>query len=315
VAAAVAVGEPGGRLLVPLILRTIDPSGTDTERGALDATSAYGYPGPLFESGTAGDHERAGLLVRAALNELQRSGVIAVFLRFHPLLGQPSERFRELGCLVHHGETVSIDLDQSDEQIRKGFRADHRYGISRAVRQGFSVRIDGSWERFEDFLEIYEETMRRVEADHSYFFSREQFLDFRLALGEGVHLCLVEFGGRVAAAALLTEHHGVVQYHLSGTRDEFLRSAASKLVHPFICRWARERGHRSYHLGGGVGCRSDTLFAYKAGFSPLRHAFYTWRAVCDHDAYASRVRDWEARHGRRADDPRGFFPAYRKGDH
>jgi hypothetical protein len=60
---------------------------------------------------------------------------------------------------------------------------------------------------------------------------------------------------------------------------------------------------------------ADPLFHFKAGFSPLRHPFYTWRAVCDHDAYASRVRDWEARHGQPADDLTRFFPAYRKGVH
>jgi hypothetical protein len=300
---------------VPLVLRAIGPIGAAGDRGTFDAISAYGYPGPLLESGPAGDPERAGRLVRAVLDELRRSGVVAVFLRFHPLLGPPPEPFRELGCLVHHGETVSIDLDRPAERIREEIRPNHRRDMSKAAREGLSARVDEDWARFDDFCEIYWQTMRRVGADTSYFFPMDQLRDLRAALGGGLHLCVVESGGRVAAAMLIGEHRGIVQFHLGGTHDEFVRSGAPKLLHDFIWRWAKERGHRSYHLGGGVGCMADPLFHFKAGFSPLRHPFYTWRAICDHDAYASRVRDWEARHGHPADDLTRFFPAYRKGVH
>ena len=73
--------------------------------------------------------------------------------------------------------------------------------------------------------------------------------------------------------------------------------------------WARQRGNDVLHLGGGVGGRADSLFQFKAGFSPRRHAFHTWRVIVDPDQY-------EALCARRpgsenADDATDFFPRYR----
>jgi hypothetical protein len=64
-----------------------------------------------------------------------------------------------------------------------------------------------------------------------------------------------------------------------------------------------------FHLGGGKGGRNDSLFEDKAGFSPNRHPFHTWRLVTDREAYRRLVAE------RRPDadpaDMTGTFPPYR----
>ena len=49
--------------------------------------------------------------------------------------------------------------------------------------------------------------------------------------------------------------------------------------------WARARGNRWLHLGGGVGARADGVFAFKAGFSQLRWRFRTLRVIADETQY------------------------------
>lgn len=39
------------------------------------------------------------------------------------------------------------------------------------------------------------------------------------------------------------------------------------------------------HLGGGLGAADNSLFLFKAGFSPLRHRFCTLRIVAAEDRY------------------------------
>jgi hypothetical protein len=82
----------------------------------------------------------------------------------------------------------------------------------------------------------------------------------------------------------------------------------------FLRRWAKSRGNRVFHLGGGVGGSEDSLFRFKAGFSQQRHPFHTWRMVADETVYRRLVKRWESRHGAEADGLDGFFPAYRKPD-
>ena len=80
---------------------------------------------------------------------------------------------------------------------------------------------------------------------------------------------------------LFFEHAGIVQYHLGGTRDRFLETAPMKLLFHFARGWFKERGAEALHLGGGVGGKADALLHFKAGFSPLRARFHTWRIVAD----------------------------------
>jgi hypothetical protein len=71
-----------------------------------------------------------------------------------------------------------------------------------------------------------------------------------------------------------------------------------------VRRWAAERGDRVIHLGGGRGGSNDSLFAFKARFSPRRHEFYTGRWVLDPRRYD--------RLAQLAPDPDpGYFPPYR----
>jgi hypothetical protein len=113
--------------------------------------------------------------------------------------------------------------------------------------------VDETWAHLIGFQAAYRETMTRVAAADYYFFSDQYFTELRAALGERLHLFVVERGGRVAAAALFTQSSGIVQYHLSATRDEFLSVSPMKLLLHFARTWFKERGCTVMHLGGGVG--------------------------------------------------------------
>jgi CelD/BcsL family acetyltransferase involved in cellulose biosynthesis len=300
------------RFFVPLIVRPIDP---DLIGGAacFDATCPYGYPGPLLSPDA--DTVAGDFVARAAaalVDGMRQRRIITGFTRLHPLLPVPTEPLALAGRLVQHGETISIDLTQSDEEIWHHTRRDHRKDINRARRQGQVARMDETWEHFDAFVAIYHQTMQRLGAQDVYFFSQEYFTSLRTVLGDHVHLSVVEIGGELAGAGLVTEMSGIVQNHLSGTRQEFMASSPEKLRVDFLRGWAKARGNRRFHLGGGLGGRPDALFQFKAGFSACRHAFWTWRLVADPWVYRRAVATWQDLHGVPADDVTGFFPAYRK---
>jgi len=108
---------------------------------------------------------------------------------------------------------------------------------------------------------------------------------------------------------MFVETCGIVQYHLSGTDERFATHAPTRLLHHFFIRWARERGDRWLHLGGGRGGANDSLMQYKAGFSSGRTPFYTLRVVLDEQAYARSVAARDP--SLDASDRSGYFPLYR----
>ena len=265
-------------LLVPLVLEQIPGS------YLRDAASPYGYSGPASNAGPdETDFWRAA--GRAMIETLAADGVISAFVRLHPLLTAPVATLAEIGTIVHHGQTISIDLRQHPDEMWHQTHRTHRNQINKARRAGVTVVFD-DWTWLERWVETYHATMRRVDATDFYFFDAEHFRRLRAALGDRVHLAVaLDADGELLGGNLFFEYHGLMHTHLQGTRDRTVMHA-DKLLYDEIRRWGHARGNRVYHLGGGLGGSDDSLFRYKAAFSAGREDFHTWRIVTDPDMFA-----------------------------
>ena len=263
-------------------------------------------------------HERMPELVvrhfQAAFREvLVERQVIAVFSTLHPLIAQ-HDLLAGLGECCTIGQTVSIDLTLTPEKQRAQYRNTYRRLLNKQRREGSVACLHDHEKRYlSDFVSIYEETMRRVKAAHTYFFGEDYFRRLAHELGPVLQLFVAVIDGKAAAAGLFTICDGVVQYHLGGTRDEFLKLSPMALIFDTVRLWANEIGARVFHLGGGVGAREDSLFHYKVGFSDRRHNFATWRWIVAPETYhkmcerRNRMNELQGLESASAD----YFPAYR----
>lgn len=285
------------RFLLPLVLHALDG-------GGWDAASPYGYPGPL--SSTPDEHFWCAAL-SALVTTLEQHGVVTLFVRLHPLLSAQSRPLERFGTLVRHGDTVSVDLRQDPGDVVAGFRSNHRRQIERARRSGAVVEVD-RWELLDPFVDAYYETMTRVGAAPDYFFPRGYFRQLASELPGAVHLITALRGEALLAGGLFFTCQDLVQYHLGATWTHALPEQPMKLVFDETWRWAQQRGATDLHLGGGVGGAADSLFHFKAGFSPRRHSFQTLRVVVDPVAYR---RLCAAAGVRPEHDLTGYFPSFR----
>jgi hypothetical protein len=275
-AAAFRYDDAGRVLLLPLVVRPIP----DTD--LRDAVSPYGYPGPVSNA----DPADTAFWSRAAatLTELLCTrGVVSAFVRLHPLLPLPTAALGAAGTVVHHGETVSLDLTLTHDEMWSQTHRTHRNQINKARRAGVTIAFD-DWERLDEWIGTYHANMRRVGATEFYFFGTDHFHRLREALGDGVHLATAVLDGEMLGGNLFFEHDGIMHTHLQSTRDGAVHYA-DKLLYDEIRRWGRERGNRVYHLGGGLGGAEDSLFRYKASFGAGRQDFHTWRVVSDPAAF------------------------------
>jgi hypothetical protein len=315
-------GEGAARLVVyqdgehfialPLLLRPLETIEglSKTQSPHFDATSVYGYAGPVAS------HENIPAEVIAAFQmvvgkQLNEMNVVSVFARLHPLLRQDS--FLECGELVPAGQTVSIDLTKPDDLQRAEYRKSLRYDIKRLQKTGAVCTEDREAVYLDEFIEGYYDAMRRVEAQELYFFDRDYFASLFSTLGDRIHLFVVRMNEELMGAGLFVECNGIVQYHLSADRERFRKLAPSKLMLDAVRIWATERGHRLLHLGGGVGSQDDSLFLFKAGFSHRRHRFSTWRWIVMPEVYSqlcTERQSWNEANRLRVIAPK-FFPQYR----
>jgi hypothetical protein len=314
----ICVNDRERGLAWPYLLRRVDAieglAGTD----ATDVTSVYGYPGPIAWGCQPGD----AFLTRAwqeILEVWRQQRVVSVFTRFHPLLGNaaivaelppPADRaeMRWPHPLVPGSTTVSIDCRLDDDAARRGYAKVLRQEIDAARRAGLATEVDADWSEIETFTRLYGETMERSGAGAEYALGLSDVRRLRGALGGRLHLLVTRWKDDVAAACLFTELDGIVQAHLAGTNDDLRHLSPLKVLLDDARSWARGRGNHVLHLGGGRAGKEDSLFAFKARFSPARHAFHTGRWILEPRLYREFV---ATRYRSLGDCDEEYFPAYR----
>jgi serine/alanine adding enzyme len=286
--------DPHGDVALPLLLRPL-PDG----RG-WDAASAYGYGGPVARDA------RSIPAFGAALDAWARAhGVVTTFLRMHPVLGNaalapPSAEVLDVGATVAWDVAPGRDLAES-------MHPHHRRAARRADRAGLEVTVVPHPHSLEEFRRIYEETMRRQQAERFFFFPAE-YWEALLADDAVLEPLLVEgrLDGELVAALLCFSHGAWLHYHLGGSTEAGRSIGASNRCFLAAAQWAQSRGMTGFHLGGGVGGRDDsTLFVFKQRYDPdsVPRPFRIAKMVHDVDRYQELAGTTSTN---------GFFPPWRR---
>jgi hypothetical protein len=295
------------QMLLPLLVRPT-PAGF-----GLDAVTPYGYSSPVFSRGATSDF-RAAALEQFHVAAIEK-GIISTFVRLHPLL------FPDLPSLspslqrdwnaVERGITATMPIQLTEEEWFKGLAGGHRAGIRKLLRAGCTVEIDTD-RAWKSFPEIYRQTMQRVGAAAAYFYSDEYVANFRDSLGYATRcVAVLSADGDVMATGLFTHVSETLQYHLSGTAEPFLTMAPMKLLLYGAWKWAAENNVKSFHLGGGLGSKRDSLFEFKSQFGGKEIAFRTVSIVHDRKSFLAECNSWLSKSEQQLAPPDGFFPPYR----
>lgn len=287
-AEALLIEDEQRLFFVPYLLRQCNDifEAESISQDIFDVVSPYGYPGILLSEAAANNPEFLELAMKQLILVFWEKKVCSAFIRLHPLLNQSlSQQFPNI-C-QSNGETVSIDLTLSEPEIWQQTRPEHRTHINRCKRAGFKALMVPFEKYIDEFMPIYKETMERVNAQQLYYFNYKYFAELA-DLKEKIHLCILDLGG-IACGGIFTECCGIVQYHLGATKNEFLKNSPSKLMFDYVRFWAKERGNKVFHLGGGLGGAKDSLYNFKAGFSKQTHTFTTLRLITEQNIYHNLV--------------------------
>ena len=291
-------------LAFPLLLRDIEIDGIAT--GLKDATSVPGLAGPVASARTPIDVIKR--FHQEMQNFFEQNNIITVYSRLNPLLNQP-ELLEGYGEVVEVGVTQSIDLTPPPEVQFARYRSDHRRTIRRLQSMGFTCEKVGI-DYLDDFLRIYIDTMHRLNADRAYFYERSYFEFLFREMGDVLHLFICKDDQEnVTSVDLCSECNGIIQGHLAGTAAEYLPLAPSKLVYDAIRIWGNKIGANTFHLGGSLGGRKDSLYEFKMGFGAQEHVYSTWRHIADQKSYDYLCDIAEQKAGK--EQNASYFPKYR----
>lgn len=286
---------------IPFLIRPIKGS------QYYDITSAYGYVGPIARN-ISNNWDNAMFI--AELNTFFRAyKIVSVFSSLNPFIKQHDVVLKGLGVFKTLGPIVNIDLKQSTQKQRENYSKITKRYLNKADKL-LSFKISSAKEDVLKCIELYYQNMMRVKATKKYFFDVNYF--FTLINSEGfetdvIHAVLNETGEIVSSAIMVRTNNKIVQYHVSGTIEDYLELSPMRFLIDKMRLMAAKQGYEYFNLGGGLGNREDSLFQFKSTFSKDYKDFRIWKLICNQEVYDELVAKKKINTG--SEDV--FFPSYR----
>ncbi|TBL70836.1 lipid II:glycine glycyltransferase FemX [Paenibacillus thalictri] len=275
----------------------------DLREDLYDITTPYGYGGPITNVKETGKRQdlfrRFSKAFAEACGELR---IIAEFVRFHPVL----QNHRDYTAVepAFNRNTIHIDLTASESEIQGRYSRDNRNRIRKALKEGLTVKHSPINE-IDSLLSLYYKTMDKKQASDYYYFPRSFFHDTIADLNGHIELIEIRLGDQTIASCLFMHYNQFVHYHLMGSDKDYLRLAPINLLVHHAAIWAKSRGYRYLHLGGGSS-GNDNLYRFKKSFDETEaNDFYTGKMVRNPEAYQYIVE----RLG--IEEQGSYFPVYR----
>ena len=263
-----------------------------------DIATPYGYGGWIIEG--KGNEK----LFSAYQWWLQKNDIISEFVRFHPMLKNHEKctRFYEVTQL---GEVVHMDLD-SPELIWNNITSKNRNMIRKAIKNNVKIYNGRFPEIFDKFRVIYNTTMDKDNAEAYYYFKEPFYESIINDLPQNAQIFWAEKDGLIIATSIILGANGKMNYHLSGSLQEYGSLAPGNLILYTVALWGCANGYKTFYLGGGVGSGEDSLFKFKRSFykGEINH-FYIGKKT-----YNQNMSEELIAKRNEIENP-GFFPQYR----
>lgn len=292
------------QIAYPLLLRGFyDLPFPAAAQGWDTKTPEYTGPVPLGEVGVG----EARSFRRAFREFCRELNIVAEFAHLHP--------WHDWRPLLEEGaafdrELVYVDLSQPIDRLwEQSFNHACRKNIQRARRENVRVFPARGLDDLKEFHRIYLETMERNAASASYYFPLDYFTRIFFDLPENAIFLLAEHQDRIVAGTLYMHDDENVYSYLGGADHAYQQvRPTNAVIYEAVC-WGRRLGKRRLILGGGYR-PDDGIFRFKATFSPLRAAFYTYRRIHQGELYDSLCSAW-ASHFNLEQASGSYFPQYR----
>lgn len=276
------------QFILPMLLRPI----VGPEDKNWDASTPYGYGGVICLHPGPNPAD----LFQGLETWLASRNLVCCVLRSHPLLHQEWLFSPVANCdfvnVGRRAETIAVPLDRWDEgrdcpvKMSKGRRSDLAF-----ARRNLRVTCNGCQKHgdvLEDlriFRDLYEKTMERVDASKFFHFPWSYY-ERLAALTPDLSVTIAWHGGLPVGGALFMAGPRYAHYHLSANNEIGNKFKASTFLVVEGARWARERGCRKLHLGGGMQV-DDSLMMFKRSFGGDEHQFGHITLIADRGRYES----------------------------
>jgi hypothetical protein len=233
------------------------------ENSIFDLTTPYGYGGFLTEGDVVGDSLHR--LDNEYCAYCECNGIISEFVRFHPITNN-SKCLEELYDISTLGKTISINLF-SESQIWDDLTSKNRNMIRKAQKSGVEIFWGRSAELYKEFIRLYNDTMDKDNAKDYYYFGTDFYDSILNDLNHNALIFYAEYQEKIISMSIIMFANQQIHYHLSASDRMYLNLAPTNLLLYEVACWGCANNYKSFHLGGGLGSKEDSLYKFKKAFN------------------------------------------------
>ncbi|PFO04945.1 GNAT family N-acetyltransferase [Bacillus sp. AFS076308] len=280
---------------------------TSSKYGPLyDITSPYGYGGPITNVKDESNKKQL-------FNEFEesfrsyclRKNIITEFVRFHPLIRNDQDYKDMESTLNRH--TIYVDLSLDLDEIWANYDNKNRNRLRKAKANNYFTIVHRPPNELENFMRLYYKTMDKKNAYDYYYFKKDFFENSAELLKDQLELIEVVMEDKVIMSCFFMHYGDFIHYHLLGSDEDYLNfSPNNSLIH-YVVEWAKAKGKKALHLGGGYTGDTDTLYRFKKRFNKYGDLpFYIGKKIHNQEIYDELIKDLPV--------PENYFPLYRHPD-
>ena len=156
------------------------------------------------------------------------------------------------------------------------------------------------------FVTMYKGTMLRDNANDYYYFSDDFYKSIIEDLGDNVTIFYAEYQNNIISMALILHNMNGAHYHLSGSDYNYKHMSSTNQLLYEVSNYLCANNIKSFHMGGGLGGKQDSLYKFKKSFNKSDDLEYHIGQI----TYNEKIYDWlsdQSESDRNAD----YFPKYR----
>jgi len=250
-----------------------------------DLETVYGYGGIYCNS-------KDEIFLEKALKRYEEycysENIIAEFTRFHPFNNIHYNCTGFFDLLINDRQTVYIDTTLSKENRWANYTSKMRNILRKCEKELTFVRSNN----IDNFIHLYESTMKKNNAEEFYFFDKEYFIN--LLNLKNVELYEVLYKDTVISSSFFMFSKEFGHYHLSANNYEYRKYNANYMILDSIFDISNSKDIPLFHLGGGrTNEEDDLLLKFKEKFSSHKEDFFIAGKVFNQDIYSKYINTWE----------------------
>jgi len=219
----------------------------------------YNFGGPMGSVDLISSREHTESIREWA----EKHGFKSKYTTLVPFLAKEQLRLLSSSGITPELRKDSVIVDLNNQKVR----GTTRRLANKAQAAGVTIK-NYSLDNINQFIDMYNFTMDRVEAKEHWRFSPKWFEVF----ARFVNPCLMmaEFHGKIESGCLIAYSHQypVAYYHFAGSYNRLNTMGINHMLVLAACEFIKKVGIRYLYLGGGITDKSeDPLLIFKRGFS------------------------------------------------